>query len=88
MCPTLGEGNQGSELHRLDRERVEFCGTLLSLYAPVAGRVFFLFSVSGHDDSLHDHWFRGRLRDPWPVASFVRDRDMLGSPICEHDLDV
>ena len=86
MRPALGEGNQSCELHRLDRERVEFCGTLLSMDAYCWA--WSLLSVLGHDDALYDNWFRGRLWDHWPVASFACDRDMLGSPICERDLDV
>ena len=47
-----------------------------------------LYSVSGQGDTLYRHRLRGRLRDPWQVASFGHDPDMLGSPICNHELDV
>jgi len=67
MRPALGQWDQGSERHRLNRERVQFCG---------------------YDDALYNHRLCGGLRDPRQVDAFGRDPDMLGRPVCKHELDV
>ena len=48
----------------------------------------YLLSILGYDDAFYDHWFCGGLRDPWQVAAFGSDPDMLGRPVCKHNLDL
>jgi hypothetical protein len=48
----------------------------------------YLLSLLGYDDALYNRRLCGGLRDPWQVAAFGSDPDMLGRPVCNHELDV
>lgn len=85
MRPALGRWDQGSERHRLNRERVQFCGTSPSITYMCARH---LLSLLGYDDALYHHRLCGGLRDPRQVAAFGSDPDMLGSPVCKRKLDM
>jgi hypothetical protein len=43
MRPAMGQWDQGSERHRLNRERVQFCGTSPSINSHVVHVTYFLF---------------------------------------------
>jgi len=86
MRPALGRWDQGSERHRLNRERVQFCGTSLPITYLLC--TLLTFSLLGYDGTFYDHRLCGGLRDPWQVAAFGSDPDMLGRPVCKLELDV
>lgn len=85
MRSALGRWDQGSERHRLNRERVQFCGTSPSMTYLCAR---YLLSLLGYDDAFYDHRLCGRLRDSWEVAAFGSDPNMLVSSVCKRELDM
>ena len=85
MCSALGKRNESSEFHRPYCQQRELCGTrnIIQVLRLHVSRL----SCVDHVSVVYDHRLACGLWAFGSLASLHRDRDRLGSAVCEHGSD-